>query len=274
MKTALEIKWQRAKKALMLILLAGFITSNSACNEDTLVENNPAPPVDNLKLRFIPLYNGEPISSDSMQTNDFNNRFYIDSLRFMVSDYFFTEPETNDTINDEELNLAGFATQEVKPDQRFGRIPPGDYSGYHHLVIGMDSLTVDSLLIQGNPLTEGDPDNILNNNKFKRKDKYGFDHLQIYGRLLDDFSADTAVVPLEFRLGTYLLTDTIRANNITNFGVDNKKTVLLILQIEIEPMLNSFDLAKPNNKVESDPSKIVDMELARTMMDTLKADIF
>lgn len=258
----------------LLALMLSLLLSSTACKEDTLVENNPAPTVDNLQLRFIPLYNGEAIAGDSMQVNSFGNRFYVDSVRIMISDYFFTKPETNDTVNDDVLNFAGFPKLNGEFDQLIGRIPPGDYSGYHHLVLGLDSMAVDSLLTQGNPLTEGDPANILNDNRFRRDDQYGFDHLQIYGRLLNDFSADTSILPLEFKLGTYLLADTIKANNLINFGLDNQRKAILVLQLEIEPMLNSFDLAKPNNIIKSKPSEIVDMERARTMMDTLRADIF
>lgn len=263
-----------APRLLTALVMIALVAIAPACEEDSLTENNPAPSSDNLFLRFVALYDGQPISSDSLKFNSFGNRFFVDSVRFMISDYFFSQTQTGDTIDDKVLNLTSFSTAQIREDVGIGRISPGNYSGHHHLVVGMDSITTDSLLIKGNSLTEGDPTNLIDDSRFRREDQFGFNHLQIYGRLLNFQSPDTAAVPLEFNIGTYFLADTIKANNPINFGVDNQRRVLVILQIEIEPMLNSFDLAKPNNIVKSKPSEIVDMELARTMMDTLRADIF
>ena len=251
---------------LLVALLIPFLLI-MGCEEEDLSNENPAPPQDNVNMKVSLLYNGEGFTSDSLLANNQGDLFYIDSVKFLFSNYFFLKSDNpNDTL-DPEMNFATVPDNGL--EQIVGNLEAGDYSGKHYLVVGVDSLTSTQQPAQ----IEGDNTDLLEDKDYQRKDGKGYHHVQIFGRKVD-FAQDTSVVPLEYRLGTHRLKDTIASNVSVNFSVIADRKLNLIVLIDVAPMLNVFSLTKPNNIVESDPNSTADFNLAKAMMDSLTIEIF
>lgn len=267
-----KIKTMKRRTGIFLLLaLIGLALFTQSCEEDSLVAENPAPTGNNVRLQPIMLYEGQKFDSDTMLTNAFGNEFFIDSVKFLISSFFFVNPSTKDTFLQDDLNIYAFPNSQNFFEQRIATMLPGDYSGFPHIVIGLD----DSLSVLPPALVD-DHNNVLESAQFRRNDGLGYNHFQIYGRMRDPFFVDdtTFSLPLRFQLGTALLTDTFKANNAMNFGVDGSRLITFIMPVDIGPMLNSFDMDKPDNEVKSNITEARDFELARKMMDTLAVDIF
>ena len=74
------MKMKIVNNYFFVVLLSVFFM---ACGDD-----NPATPETKIHLKFIPTYNGEPLSIDSVYTNSFGQQLRVENVQFYLSNIF------------------------------------------------------------------------------------------------------------------------------------------------------------------------------------------
>lgn len=248
------------KKIFSLVLLSALF----ACEEKDLTVDNPAPSDKNILLATSFIYGDEGLNPDSVLTNDLGYRFFITEVQLVASHFFFVEGE--DTVVE---RTEPFVVSMKQTDELILNMPPGGYSGYYGLKFGLDSL--ESATITPSKLDE---DSDLKNADVFRNDKLGIDHVIIKGRLINptDPMDSTGTINLNYRLGTYYTTKVKTSQNL-NFSLMRDSQVKFIMQVDVEPLLNSFDMFK-TPQIVTDPTIPVDFNTALDMADSLKIGLF
>lgn len=247
------------KKALLIF---GIIyLSLSACKEDSLLDDNPAPAADNIELNFLPYYGDEPLKTDSIYINTIGSQFIIDTVSMLISDIRFKDLNLEADI-DTAKNYVLLSSH--RPSAVSGLLPAMGYYGNFQLILGTDSITA-----------VRDQEEVLAlAPELVRTDSYGFDFFKIKGRILDftTIIGDTVYDPIEYTIGTYMLSDTSNSD-VRGFSIDNLQQMRIFLLADIKPMLNLV----PMNLIDqiiSDPSDVQDFTLAEAMADSLTIGIF
>lgn len=247
------------KKALLLIgiIYLGF----SACKEDSLIADNPAPPGDNLELNFLPYYGEDPLKTDSIYTNAVGSRFMLDTISMLIGDITFHDLNLNETL-DSAKNYVLLSN--VRPQAMTGRLEAMGYYGNFRIALGTDSAgAVD------------DRDEILAiDPNLVRNDLYGVDFFNIKGRIFDPASPpeDSVMIPVEYTLGSYLLSDTA-ISEVRGFSVDNLQNMKIFLLADLKPLLNFLPMDQVG-EIVSDPTNTQDFTIAQAMVDSLNIGIF
>ncbi len=246
-------------KKLFFIIGISFL-GLSACQEDTLVDDNPAPPEDNISVTLLPYYGGEPIKYDSIYTNSLGIQFYIDSVGLLISDVYF-DPEDSDDLLDTSDNYMLLQTN--KTTELNGLIPAGGYYGKFSLIYGSDTLYGDHV----QEVLQIDP-------RLVRLDGMGFNFFTVKGRIFDPSEppTDSVFIPVRYTLGTYHLTDTA-TSELRYFNVDNANDVPLFLYTEIKPLLHYLNMDAVQ-EVKSDFFDNQDWTIAEIMSDSLTIGVF
>ncbi|GEM_PF-1042367 len=249
-----------------LALLAFVVISIVACKEKDLTNDNPALPEENLQLKTSFLYGDKGIYEDSVLVNNKGNRFFITDIKFLLNNLYFIH--TNKPERDSVLWDTGYYAISTDALTKFVAIlEPGGYSGHYGFKIGLDSVAWANRPTnpRGDALTDAD---------LIRNDGFGYNALVIKGRAIDPADPlDTAGnIPFEYNIGGYFISKKYRSDKL-NFSLSSSSEVNLILNVDIEPIFNDFDIvAKPT--VISDISDPVDYEIAEMMMDSLAVGLF
>lgn len=236
-----------------------------ACKEKDLTTDNPGPPQENTLLATSFIYGDQgTIHPDSLLTNNLGYSFYITEVQVVLTDFFLREDQDTIITKDEP-----FIVSLKETDQYLVVLPPGGYSGYYGIRIGLDS--VESVNIKPSKLPEG---NELKNSDVFRNDGFGIDHLIIKGRLLDPLDPLDSVgkIPLEYRVGTYA-TSRVKGSLMKNFSISRNSSLKFVLQLDFEPIFNDFDLLN-TPKITSDISNPADFLMAIDMADSLGVGLF
>ncbi len=247
------------KKALLIIGLLYF--SLSSCEEDSLVDNNPNPPVDNIELNFLTYYGGEPIKFDSLYTNNVGSKFIFDTVSMLVSDISFYDYNLEQTIDTARnyLKLSNYRSSGLT-----GILPAQGYYGNFQLVLGADSAqTVKDLPL----LLQTDPEWI-------RGDAFGINFFKIKGRIFDPTTPpqDSIMIPIQYTLGSYMLADT-STSDVRGFSIDNLQQMKIFLLADLEPVLGNIPM-EVVDRIKSDPTNTQDFSIAQAMADSLNIGIF
>lgn len=247
------------RKALFLIGL--LFVGLSACKEDSLLENNPVPPSDNIELNFLPYYGEDPLKLDSMYTNAVGSEFIIDSVSMLVADFSFHDRNLEETI-DSARNYVELSTS--RPSVVTGRMPAQGYYGNFSIILGQDSI---STIFERNEVLAVNPNWI-------RNDRYGVNFFKIKGRVVDPFAGinDPQMVPISYTLGTYMLADTSNSD-IRGFSVDNVQSMRIFLLTDLKPLLEFLPMIQVD-RIKSDPTDNQDFSIAKAMADSLHIGIF
>lgn len=247
-------------RQLFFGLLSGLLLLTS-CSEESLLENNPAPPSDNLFWSLVPYYGDEGLKYDSIYTNQLGIDFIIDSVSLLITDVSFYDDNLKETI-DTAANL--ILLQRGSSEKLNGYLPAGGYYGKYRVIIGSDSANSAKLL----------QDMLKVAPAMVRKDDYGFNFFRIKGRIFDpsEPKEDTVLIPIEYTLGSYLLTDTMYTDQ-RSFSVDNNQQITIVLLSDLKPILNNinFNLLQ---EIISDPSDLQDFTAAQLLRDSLSIGIF
>lgn len=247
------------KKTLLLI---GIIyLSLSACKEDSLIADNPAPAGDNIELNFLPYYGEDPLRTDSIYTNAVGSRFMLDTVSMLISDISFFDLNLNESI-DTAKNYVMLSNK--APQAMTGRLEAMGYYGNFQITLGTDSAgAVDDL----DDILAIDPDLV-------RDDLYGVDFFSIKGRIFDPASPpeDSVMIPVEYTLGSYLLSDTANSE-VRGFSVDNLQNMRIFLLTDLKPLLNFLPMDQ-FSEIVSDPTNTQDFTIAQAMVDSLNVGIF
>jgi len=238
-----------------------LILAFSACKEVSLIEDNPAPPGDNLEWNFVPYYGERAFNFDSAYANNAGANFMLDTVELFISDISFYD-FNQEAIIDTASNY--FMLSNYKPQQIEGNLPAGGYYGYFQTIAGSDSAAaVDDLA----EILSVDP-------KWVRRDGFGVNYLKIKGRIFDPALplTDSVFIPVEYTLGSYLLSDTARSEN-RSFSIDNLQKVRVFLLADLKPLLDKLPMALVT-EVESDPTNTQDFTIAKAMADSLSIGIF
>mgnify|MGYP003562900883 CR=1 FL=1 len=247
------------KGILFVLLLVGVLV---ACEEESLVNRNPAPTPNNIDVSFVPFYGDSAVERDSLYTNILGNQFIIDSIRLLISDLYFVNVE-RDTL-EEESNFFSFSTNQPE-NQQIAFLPGGGYNGRFMIINGLDTAAYYEAFADAE-ITE-------KIEKFKRVGDTAYNHFEIFGRLLEPNTDDSIPsIPIAYQIGTTLLTDTITTGTMA-FSVDDTKDVRLVLLCDVKPALNSIDLFL-NQTILTDPSDFQDFEMAKRFSDSLKFGLF
>lgn len=245
-----------------VFLLTGLLYLGlTSCKEDSLLDENPSPPSDNIELNFLPYYGEDPLKMDSIYTNSVGSSFMIDTVSLLISDISFEDRNLNETI-DTAKNFVLLST--YKPSVLTGKMPAMGYYGNFQLIAGLDSLgTINNF----NKVLEIGPE-------WLRKDPFGIDFFKIKGRYLDPASppGDSAMLPMEYTIGTYMLSDTAKSD-IRGFSIDNLQQIKIFLLTDLKPLLNFIPVSQVD-EIISDPSDTQDFTIAKAMADSLNIGIF
>ncbi len=248
------------KKIFGLLLLSALFS----CEKD-LTEENPAPSEKNILLATSFIYGEQgSINPDSVFTNDLGYGFFITDIQLVVTKFFFVQK--GDTIITRE---DPFIVDMKQTDELLVVMPPGGYSGYYGVTLGLDSAASADI----NPGSL-DKDSELQNSDVLRKDNLGIDHVVIKGRLINPLDPldSTGTLPFEYRLGTEA-TQKTKTSLMHNFSLMRHSQVKFVMLVDLEPVFNSFDiLLFP--KITTDPSVPVDFATATDMADSLKIGLF
>lgn len=245
-----------------VFLLTGLLYLGlTSCKEDSLLEDNPSPPADNIELNFLPYYGEKPLKVDSVYTNSVGARFMIDTVSLLISDIKFMDRNLNETI-DTAKNYVLLST--YKQSVLTGKMPAMGYYGNFQLISGTDSLDAIKNLDE---FLEIDPD-------WVRTDPYGVDFFKIKGRYFDPASPpeDSVMLPMEYTLGTYMLSDTA-TSDIRGFSIDNLQQIKIFLLTDLKPLLNLMPVDQVD-EIVSDPTNTQDFTIAQAMADSLSIGIF
>jgi hypothetical protein len=204
-----------------------------ACNKDISVGSGDD--TDNRNVFIAPYftYNGNPFSSDSIYLDSFGNRFVIDNIQIIISNFFIAGQ--GDTVKDpNSFNVLNFRDQQFK----VLKLPKGTYSGSYGFTIGMDSLT-NSKLPGTFPSTSGLRDPALY--RGRKPFYFGYKFLLIEGRVFNPLGIDT-LGPKRFF--TYELGDslTLTRTRQKSFTASNDKPIVFEVRFDIADMLEPFDL--------------------------------
>lgn len=233
----------------------------AACKEESLLEDNPPPPGDNVAMTFVPFYGDDGLDFDSVYRNQAGQRFYIDSVTLLVSDFqFFTT--TGDTIGRETKDMQIFRTGE--DEKLIGQLTPGGYSGKFMLTFGMDS----SNMVSGLETV------ISRYPSLWRRQLFGWNWLEIKGRLFDpaDPSDTIGKIPIAYRLGGFEMGDSAESETRT-FSVNFSRPIKLITTADLKPLLHNLNLSV-FREVNSNPTDNLDIQVAKAMRDSLRINIF
>lgn len=247
------------KKALLIFGV--LFSSLTACKEDSLVEDNPNPPAENIELNLLLYYGEEPLKMDSIYTNSTGAQFSLDTVSMLVGDISFYDRNLNETV-DTARNYVLLSS--YMPTALTGQLPAMGYYGNFSLILGADSTRYAKDL---NSVLEIDP-------SYVRKDLRGFNFFNIKGRYLDPASPpdEQKLLPLEYTLGTYRLTDTAYSD-VRGFSVDNLQQIKIFLLCDLKPMLDDVPIYDVP-EINSDPTDSQDFTRARAMADSLNIGIF
>jgi hypothetical protein len=248
------------KKIFILALISTLV----ACEEKDLSNDNPAPEDKNTLLATSFIYGDEGIHSDTALTNNLGYSFFITKVQIVVNKFIFVE--NSDTII---RRVEPFIITMKETDQKLVQMEPGGYSGFYGLQFGLDSIES----IGASPLTLPE-DNELRTSDVFRKNFDGIDHFVVKGRLMDPNKPQDTIgtIPFEYRLGTFR-TNRVEASLVQNFAVARNSTAKFVLQIDLEPMLEDFDIFK-NQSIISDPTVPVDINTAIALSQGLKIGLF
>lgn len=244
----------------LLSALAAVLIFFSACKEDSLVTENPAPPADNLRLTLLPFYGSAPVNFDSIYTNQLGIQFYIDSVGLLVSDVIFHRTDSDEKV-DTAKNWVHLNHR--WPNGRSGSIPAGGYQGEFEVRYGGDSTYADYL----QEITALNPSLI-------RNDGLGVNFFTIKARVFDPAlpPTDSVFIPVQYTLGTYLLADTA-ISEVRYFSVDFEQEVPIFLLADLKPILHYVNMAILR-EVNSDLFDNQDWTVSELMRDSLSIGIF
>ncbi len=249
-------------KQFALLFCLALITAVS-CKEKDLSGNNPALPNENLQLKISFLYDGKIYTSDSLLENKLGQKFYVTNLKLLITNLYFKS--TQDSML---LDSGYYAFDRKTPTQFVAFIEGGGYSGRYGFRLGLDSLQT----LKANPETARG--NGLTNVHVARNDDYGYNALVIEGLALDptDTTDTTGSIPFQYHVGGYYIYKNYISDRL-NFSVSNTTTANFIITVDIEPILNNFDILA-NEAILSDPTDPVDFEIAERMLDSLEVGLF
>lgn len=252
------------KKYLFLTLTLPLLISS--CKEKDLTGDNPAPDPENIILETSILYNGDGFNKDSVIINDLGYQFYITSVELVMSDFYFYDINTDDTVVE---SLSPFIVSNTEPEQKLVVMKSGGYSGYYGLRLGLDSISS----VMTNPATISDKSDLQNSDVF-RSDNNGVDQVIIKGRMLDPDDPTDSIgnIPLEYRLGTYLLSRTMESTQ-QNFSLKANSRVQFVMVVDLGPVFEALDM-KMLPKITSDITNPVEMQVAAIMTDSLKINLY
>jgi len=244
----------------LLALFCGLILMSS-CQEKDLLQNNPPPATDNLFWSFIPYYGGEGLKYDSVYTNDLGIEFIIDSVSLLITDVSFYDENLQQTI-DTAPNF--IYLNRAKNEQLNGYLPANGYYGQYRVILGSDSANAVKYDQQISGIAPS----------FTRQDAYGLNFFKIKGRIFDPtkLKIDSIYLPIEYTIGTYLLTDTMYTDR-RSFSINNSQQITIVLLGDLKPMLNFFPLNLVR-EVVCDPTDLQDFTLAQQLRDSLSIGIF
>lgn len=234
-----------------------------ACEEKSLVEEDKVPDPNNISIQTSFVLDTSGLRLDSIYRNNLGQEFFFEEVTLVLSNYIFTE------AGDSVINLPEpFLMTIEEPVKLIGKITPGGYSGKYGLQLGLDSA-------QGLGYTSGKAeDEDLKKSSVFRKDGLGIDQLVMKGKLFDPTDPLDSVgkIPFEYRIGTPLTVQTYYSD-VQNFSVAGTNKVPFIIQIDLWPIFNDFDIyATP--LLLSNPDNLFDMNDAIEMADSLRIDLF
>ena len=249
------------RKFLPLLLLGLIFTS---CEEKDKTGENPAPDTKNAVTRLSLLYDGMGFHADSAITNNLGQKFFIENVALVFSNTYFREG--SDTV---AFRGEPFVLSSTKVNNAVLEIPPGGYSAYYAMRLGLDSAANADIAVNGIPA-----DSELRDADVLRPDGNGIDHLIITGRVIDptDPTDSTGNINLSYRIGTTELSRTY-ASLQKNFSVQGSGKISMVLRVDLAPALQDMDLAsKP--VIITDPQNLVDYNLAIQIANNLKVELF
>ena len=247
-------------RQFLLALCCGTLFLSS-CQEKDLLVNNPPPATDNLFWSFVPFYGDEGLNYDSIYTNQLGIDFIIDSISIFISDVSFYDENLSQTLDTTPnfIHLTRGNNQQLN-----GSLPAGGYYGKYQVIIGSDSSNTARFEQSVGSIAP----------ELVREDGYGFDFFNIKGRIFDPLQplSDSIMIPVEYTIGTYLLTDTIFTDR-RSFSIDNNQQVTIVLLGDLKPILNNlnFNLIQ---EITSDPTEAQDFLAAKLLRDSLSIGIF
>ncbi len=249
----------------MRILLPLFLVLIifTSCEEDDKTGDNPGPVAENTVMRLSLLYDGMKLPKDSIM-NNLGQIFFIEHVTLVFSDFYLREGP--DTI---VYRREPFVLSSTKTDNSIAIIPPGGYSGYYGLRLGLDSAASMDVALDGIP-----SDSELSDADVLRSTGDGIDHVIITGRVFDTSDPTDSVgnISLSYRLGTEALSR-LRTSLQNNFSVQGDRNVSIVVRVDLGQVFSDLDMvARPI--VVTDPQNLVDYNLAIQMVDNLKIELF
>ncbi len=253
------------KSVLKSGLFASFIVFTLACKEKDLTGNNEVPPSENVSLGASLLYGDEILYKDSIYTNSQGNRFFIEDLKLLISDFYIVENQT-DTITTE----GNYRLYDLDNKNRLiYQLPPRGYSGRYGINVGLDSLSTE--FARQNSLDSESP---LNELGIMRNDIYGYNFLVITGKAFDLTNPDDTLGNIRFayELGTYMLTENFESTQL-NFAVSKERNAGLVMVVDFKPVLDVINITN-TPFVVSDTTNAIDFALAKLMVNELSIGLF
>ena len=256
MKALLNMRALISMFALMLIL--------TSCEEKDKTQDNPAPTNDNVLMKFSLVYDGMGIPKDSAITNNLGQRFFIEHVTLVFSDFRLKDgPDTTAYYREP------FVLSSSDPSNAIMEIPTGGYSVNYAIRFGIDSAATADIVVNG----------VSNDSELKdvpvlRSDANGIDHAIIEGRMFDPADPNDSIgnIQLSYRLGTTELSR-IETSQQRNFSVQGDKSLSIVVQVDIARVFQDMDMAA-RPVVTTDPQNLVDYNLAKLMAANLEIELF
>ncbi len=216
----------------------------------------------NVQLSALMLYEDKPISTDNLYVNAQGNRFFIEKLQLLVSDFYLTH--RTDTFTEKgnyylyALNNTQYFIMEVEP---------GRYSGNYGLSVGLDSVA--TVYAQLNNLSDRSP---LNEANIMRNDSYGYNFLVINGRAIDPSDPQDTIgnIPFSYQIGTYMLARDFSTR--INFTLSTDGKAVLAMIAKFKPVLDEVDIVG-TPLIVSDVTNSADFSLAQSMAEKLQFEL-
>lgn len=240
-----------------------FAMAFSSCEKSIIDENEFEDDNSNFLLRLRYLYNGVQITKDSLIEKNADTRFYIDDIRFLISNAFVTRNNTDTVMSANRVVLTRFSDT----DYLIGTVPPGTYNGPVGFTIGLDSLR--NIM----PPAFQDRAPLTNESLYLGLER-GYKFITIKGRCFDPTDTTGSLeptLPFEWIIATDELAMTFARNRTFSLLLGNKVSYTASLELS-----TFFDAVNPveNPLVISDPENQDDMDRAKAIRDNFFANGF
>lgn len=251
-------------KKLAFLFLTVFAIS-IACKEEDLRDENPAPSPKNVDWTILPYYGDSVVRYDTLEyVNNIGERFFIDSISFLISDVSFIPQGGVDDTVDTGLNLTAFDKGNM--NHLIAEFPAGGYSGFIVSTIGIDSSTLSKTY-------SASTEELDAISKFKRVDN-SYNHLHISGRYLDALDPLDSIADEKFtiNIGSVFLADTI-FSSIRTFSVNEDRDIIILMACDIKSALEKVVFYE-REEIQSDITNQQDFDAAERFAKDLSYTIF